>query len=93
MSIITLDVTENHQQVSEFIQQLQPIRQPIEIMLGGTLVGRIIPPEELSQAEKEKILQEGWLAVQEARARNKGLPEREIAKVVDTAVKRVRSQQ
>ncbi len=93
MSTKTLDVTENHQRVSEFMQQLQPVRQPIEIVLGGILVGRLVPPEELSQKEKDRILQEGWLAVQEARARNKGVPEREIAKVVDAAVRRVRSEQ
>ena len=50
-------------------------------------------PDELSLEVKEKILLEGWFAVQRARARNKGVPEREIAKVVDAAVKRVRSGQ
>ena len=93
MSIITLDVTENHQRVSEFIKKLQPVRESIEIVLGGTLVGRLFPPEELSREEKETIHQKGWLAVQKARARNKGFPEREIAKVVNAAVKQVRSEQ
>ncbi len=91
MTTKSIDVAQNHQQVVEFMKELQPIRQPIEILMGGTPIGRIVPPEELTLQEKERILQEGWKAVQEARARNKGVPEREIRRVVDAVVKRVRS--
>jgi antitoxin (DNA-binding transcriptional repressor) of toxin-antitoxin stability system len=91
MTTKSIDVAQNHQQVVEFMKELQPIRQPIEILMGGTPIGRIVPSEELTQQEKERILQEGWNAVQEARERNKGVPEREIARAVDAAVERVRS--
>ncbi len=92
MPMKTVDVTDK-QQVAEFIRELSPVRQPIQLVLGGENVARLVPSEELTDAEKEKILQEGWKAVQEARARNKGVSERDIGKAVDAAVRRVRSGQ
>jgi len=89
----TVDVTDNALPVAEFLRQLGPVRHPIEIVLSGRAVARLVPPAELPESEKEKILQEGWKAVQKARVRNRGVPEREIGKVVDAAVRRVRSQQ
>lgn len=88
----TVDVTENEQKVADFLRSLGPIRQPITLLLGGKAVACLVPPEELSEAEKERILQEGWKLVEQARARTKDLPEREIVKAVHQAVKRVRSQ-
>jgi len=88
----SIDVT-NDLRVAEFIRQLSPIRQPIQIVLGGQAVARLVPVEELTDVEREKILQEGWTAVQQARASNKGRSEREIGKAVDAAVRRVRAEQ
>src|SRR2546428_3988711 len=68
------------------------ITKPIDLVLEGKVVGWLVPPGELSDAEKEQVLREGWEVVEEARARNKGVSEREIAKVVNAAVKRVRAQ-
>jgi antitoxin (DNA-binding transcriptional repressor) of toxin-antitoxin stability system len=62
-------------------------------MLGGKAVARIVSVEELTDGERESILQEGWRAVQQSRARNKGKSEREIGKSVDAAVRRVRADQ
>ena len=86
-----IDVTKSSQRVSEFVRGLGRITQPIEILLEGKVVGRMVPPGELSDTEKDEILRKGWEAVLEARARNKGVPEREIGKVIDAAVKRVRA--
>ncbi len=87
-----IDVTKD-MRVADFIRQLSPIRQPIQIMLGGQAVARLVPAGELTEVERENILQEGWKAVQQARARNKGSSEREIGKAVDAAVRRVRTEQ
>ncbi len=84
-----IDVTKQPQ-VAEFIRQLSPVRQPIQIVLGGQAVARLVPVEELTDVEKENILKEGWMAVQQARARNKKRSEREIGKTVAAAVRRVR---
>lgn len=88
----TVDVTENQQKVADFLRGLGPIRQPIALLLGGKVVARLVPPEELTETEKAQILQQGWTLVEQARARNQGVPEQEIAKTVNQAVKRVRSQ-
>lgn len=86
----TIDVSKDPP-VAEFIRQLSPVRQPIKIVLGGKVVARLMPVEQLTDVEKEKILQEGWMAVQQARGRNKGKSAREIGKAVDAAVHRVRA--
>jgi hypothetical protein len=87
-----IDVTQDPR-VAEFIRQLSPVRQPIQIVLGGQAVARLVPVEELTEVEKENILQDGWKAVQQARARNKGRSERAIGKAVAAAVRRVRAEQ
>lgn len=87
-----IDVTKDLR-VAEFIRQLSPLRQPIQIVLNGQAVARLVPADELTEVERENILQEGWLAVQQARARNKGRSERVIGKAVDAAVHRVRADQ
>lgn len=46
---------------------------------------------ELFELE-DAIIRQGWKFVQKARAHNKGVPEREIGKVVDRAVRRVRAE-
>ncbi len=88
----TVDVTRSQRRVSEFIGELLPLREPIEIRLNDQTVARLVPPGELTEAEKEQVLQAGWAAVQKSRARNRGVPEREIGKSVDAAVRRARSQ-
>jgi antitoxin (DNA-binding transcriptional repressor) of toxin-antitoxin stability system len=88
----TIDVTDNRK-VAEFIRQLSPVRQPIQIVVSGKPVARLVPIDELTDDEKEKILQKGWQAVQEARVRNKGVSGRKIGKAVDAAVRRARSEQ
>jgi hypothetical protein len=67
--------------------------EPIQIVLGGRAVARLVPVDELTEVEKENILQEGWIAVEQARARNKGRTAREIDKAVAAAVHRVRADQ
>jgi hypothetical protein len=91
MHMKTVDVTEDQQPVSEFLRNLGPVRQPIQLVLEGEVVARLVSPHEISDTEKERILQEGWKAVQKARARNRGVSEREIGKAVAAAVRRVRS--
>ena len=84
-----LEVTD----VAAFVRRRGKITEPVELTLGGKVVARLVPPGELSEAEKAAILRKSWAFVQRARAHNKGVPEREIAKVVNAAVNRVRSRQ
>jgi hypothetical protein len=90
MTTKTLDITENRQPVADFIHELGPVRQPIDLIQGGQFVARLVPPGELSEAEKEEIVRKGWAFVTQARAKSRYIPEREIAKAVNETVKRVR---
>ena len=78
--------------VATVIRRQGKVTHPLDVTVKGKVVGRMVPPGELSEAEKEEILRKGWAFVQRARAHNKGVPERDVAKVVNAAVKRVRSQ-
>lgn len=91
MTVQQIDVTKSRQRVSEFMRKLGRIQQPIDILLQGQVVGRLVPPGEFSAAEKAETLRKAWAFVERARAHNEGVPEREIAKVVDAATRRVRS--
>ncbi|MBI1902722.1 MAG: hypothetical protein HYS13_16605 [Planctomycetia bacterium] len=74
----------------DFIAGLAPIREPVELVLRGTAVARIVPPSELSDAEKQQILDEGWAVVDKTRARMKGVKSSVVRKAVDKAVRAVR---
>jgi hypothetical protein len=89
MKIKKIDVTRNRQRVAEFVRCLGRITSPVEIMVDGNVVGRFLPPGELS--ETEKVLRRGWQLVQEARIHTKGIPQKTIGKIVDAAVKKVRA--
>jgi hypothetical protein len=89
----TVDVTDNPQRMGEFLRQLSPLRQPVQLILKGKVIARLLPPDQISDSEKEEILQAGRLAVEKARARNRGLAEPEIGKIADAAVRRARSEQ
>lgn len=86
-----IDVTSSTQRISDFIRGLGRIKRPIEIVLRGKVVGRMVAPEELTAEEKREVLRKGWQFVERARERNRGVPERKIGRAVDAAVKRVRS--
>lgn len=87
----SIDLGSAPSNVRDFIRELGPIREPIDLVSEGTIVARIVPAADLSDAEKRAAFEESWQLVRQARARNAGVPEREIAKVVDEAVDRVRA--
>ncbi len=91
MKIKKIDVTRNRQRVAEFVRGLGRITCPIEIMVDGNVIGRFLPPGELSEAKKEKVLRRGWQLVLEARARTRGIPQKTIGTIVDAAVQKVRA--
>lgn len=86
---INLDTTQ--EAVREFIRQLGEIRRPIELVSGGAVIARLTPPSELSDREKQRILDEGRAVVERARSRTKSIPAAAIRKATDQAVREVRS--
>ena len=86
-----IDLDTKQEPVQEFIRGLGKVREPVELILDGNLVAKIIPPSEFSDAEKERILDEGWAVVEKARAHTKGIPASLIQKEVNKAVREVRA--
>ena len=78
-------------QIPQFVRGTRRITQAVDIVREGEVIGRMVPVGQLSDAEKQEIVQQGWDVVQEARNRNRDRSEGEIGKIVDAAVKRARS--
>jgi hypothetical protein len=47
-----IDLATARKPVRDFIRGLGKVREPVELVLDGTLVARIIAPTDLSDAEK-----------------------------------------
>jgi PHD/YefM family antitoxin component YafN of YafNO toxin-antitoxin module len=86
-----IDLATTQQPVREFIQSVGETREPVDLVLNGSVVARIVPPSELSEAERQRILDEGWAVVEKARARTKDIPASAIQKAVDKGVREVRA--
>jgi hypothetical protein len=84
-----IDLAAATKPVREFFQDLGPFREPIELLVEGTVVAKLIPPAELSDEEKQRILREGWQVVEKARANAAGRSTTAIQKEVDAAVREV----
>jgi hypothetical protein len=87
----SIDLATTQQAVRDFIRGVGKVREPVELVLDGNVVARIVPPTELSEAEKQRILDKGWAAVKKARTRTEGIPASVIQKSVDKAVQKVRA--
>lgn len=77
--------------VRDFIAHFGKRRRPVELVLNGAVVAKLVPPFELSEAEKQRILDEGWAVVEKARAHTRGIPARVIQQKVAKAVREVRA--
>lgn len=77
--------------VRQFFLRVGPLQEPVELVLGGVVVARLTGVSALPDEEKQRIAAKGWEVVQEARANARGIPAREIQKVVDKAVREVRA--
>lgn len=85
-----VDLAATKKPVRDFIHDLGKIREPVELVLNGHLVAKIVPPSDLSDEEKRRILDKGWAAVEKARTNMRNSPTVDIQKRVDKAVREVR---
>jgi hypothetical protein len=76
--------------VREFLRGLGTIREPVELVLQGTVVAKLIAPTELSDAETAALIARGRELVRRARGRNAGVPAQVIEREVRQAVDEVR---
>jgi hypothetical protein len=86
-----IDIAMANKPVRELLQDLEPLREPVELVIEGTVVAKLVPPTEMTDLEKQRILAEGWQAVKKARENAGGKAASEIQKEVDQAVREVRS--
>ena len=84
-----IDLAVANKPVRKFFQDLGTFREPIELLIDGTVVAKLIPPSELSDEEKQRILREGWQIVEKARANAAGRSAATIQKEVDAAIQEV----
>ena len=54
-----IDVTTTKKPVRQFLQELGTLRSPVELVVEDTVVAKLIPPAELSEKEKQRILRQG----------------------------------
>lgn len=86
-----VDLGNGHDSVGDVIRGLGPIRAPVELVLDGEIVAKLIPPTELSEREKQQAFDEGWQIVEKARARSARLSAAQIRREVGRAVRDVRA--
>lgn len=76
--------------VKEFVRGLRVGVDGVELELDGQVLYKLIPPSQLSEAEKEALLEKGRELVRRARERNKGVPAKVLAREARQAVDEVR---
>ncbi len=77
--------------VKRFIRDLDLGADGVELELGGQVICKLLPANQLSELQKQALLKEGRELIQQARARNRGVPHRVIVREVREAVRRVKS--
>lgn len=81
--------------VKEFLRTLPSDPEGVELELEGTVLYKLIAPQQLTEPEKRAIIDRGRELVRQARERNKGVPakviEREVRQAVDEVRRRQRS--
>ena len=76
--------------VKQFLSMLSVAADGVELELDGRVLCRLLPPAQLTEAEKKALVEERWQLIRQARLRNRGVPATVIAKEVRDAVEEVR---
>jgi hypothetical protein len=77
-------------EVKKFIRSLAIDANGVEVSLGGNVVCKIIPPGQLSDAEKAAQLDEVRQLLGEARANSKRMPATDVERRIRSGLKTVR---
>jgi antitoxin (DNA-binding transcriptional repressor) of toxin-antitoxin stability system len=79
--------------VKKFFRALKIGNEGVEVVLNGEVVYKVVPASQMSEAEKQAMLERTWKLINRARERNKGVPARVIAREVRDAIDEVRRRQ
>ncbi len=78
--------------VKKFLSALPIDPEGVTLELEGRVIGKIIPPDQLSEAERDAVLRDGLKLMRQSQERNKGVPAKVIEREVREAVDEVRRQ-
>jgi hypothetical protein len=90
MQRIRLDTA--NEAVKKLLRSLPVDRNGIELELDGALLCKIVPAAQLSDAEKQALIEERWRLIRRARERSKHVPACVLEREVDEAIDEVRRQ-
>ena len=76
--------------VKKFISTLPVDPEGVELALGHRVLWKLVPPTQLSEAEKTAFLAEGKSLLRRTRQRNKGVSSRVIEREIRDATLTVR---
>ena len=79
--------------VKRFIKSLKLDHDGVELEADGKIVAKVVPPTQLSEAEKQAMVDKTWKMIREVRERNRHVPARVIEREVREAVDEVRRRQ
>lgn len=77
--------------VHEFFASLPIGEETIEFLSRGQIVGTFPASGQLTEAERDALLSDGWELLRRTQQRNRGVPPDVIAREVNEAVEQVRS--
>ena len=88
MHRVNLDVASRS--VRDFFHGLPVDSEGVEIEVGGEVRYKVIPPNQLSEAEKKKLIEDAQGILRRSQERNKGVPARVIEREIRDAIDEVR---
>jgi hypothetical protein len=79
--------------VKKFLRDLPRDDEGVELELAGEVICKIIGADQMSDGEKDALLERGWELIRQVQERNKQVPAKVIQREVRRAVSEVRSRQ
>jgi hypothetical protein len=76
--------------VRKFLRSIALGPDGVELELNGKVIGKLIPPFTLSEADKKALVEQRWHLIRQAQKRNRGVPSRIIEREIQEAVDQVR---
>jgi hypothetical protein len=76
--------------VKKYLSDLPVEPDGVELVLHGEVLYKVVGPHQLTDAERDAILDEGLQLIRQAPQRNKGVPAKVIEREVREAVDEVR---
>ena len=86
----SIDLDQEDEGIKRFIRNLAHGSEGAMLRLNGQPLLKVLPPYEMSDAEKKAFIEERKALMRKARERNKGVPIKVIDKEVEEAIDEVR---